>query len=103
MARAGTIRVALPNSSAKASRMVRHDRERRSGTCGVPLRVVTVDTDCSGRWRENGRDHFDERGFASSVRPQQAEELAGSDVETDVTDGHDSRPLCRERAVATTE
>ena len=53
---------------------------------GVGEEVLTEDLDGAGGGREEAGEHLDGGGFAGAVGSEEAEELAGLDVEIDVVD-----------------
>ena len=65
------------------------DADDLSYLVALPRDGVAADGDVAVVGLENGGEHSDGRGLASSVRSEQAEYLLGADGEGDVVDGLD--------------
>ena len=66
----------------------------RSRTSGVAPEVDAGDRGLAGRRREERREHAQGRGLAGPVGPEEAEDLAGADVQVDAAHGLD--PVLRD-------
>ena len=66
---------------------------QRANLVGVAVPVQPADRDLAGIGPGETFDHFQRRGLAGTVRPEEAEDLAGGDGEVDAGDGEHVREL----------